>query len=365
VLVAGGSSATAAELYDPASDSWALAGATRFRRFDHAAVALADGRVLVVGGSFNGSPGGSLPAELYTPASDSWTLAPLDQRLMNERLTPLADGRVLLTGSTIGGAAAAIFDPATSLFAAVTSPPAIFFRHSAVGLADGRVLLHGQLQPDSYYPLMAFHTLIYNPAANRWTPARGPAERRLLPTLTLLADGQVLIAGGQGSDGLGLASAERYDPSGAALDQSAYLPQVGEPFPTFPPFPTTWPTTAPLPTATPVYIGPAITYIGLQDPAFPESEEYVEIESFANGPLDLTGWQLRNASRPEVPAFVFPSFTLEEDTIVAVFSREGTNDLEIGDFFWGQIPPIWRVGDRAELLDSKGQLVYSYVVPPQ
>jgi hypothetical protein len=457
VLVAGGSTATAAELYDPASDSWALTGATRFRRIDHAAVALADGRVLVVGGSFatrraeiydpatgrwsetaemsaprlrpaaarladgrvlvvggsfedagteiydpatdswasaapglagpreggavavtlpdgrvlvaggslNSSFGVSFPAELYAPASDSWALVPLDLQLTSERLTPLADGRVLLTGTALGGAAAAIFDPATSRFGPAAPPPAALYRHSAVALADGRVLLHGMLQPEGFYPITALRTLIYDPAANRWATARPPAELRFLPTLTLLPDGHVLITGGQGANGLGLASAERYDPTGAALERSAYLPQVGAPFPTaYPPFPTSYP---PFPTAWPVTPTPfpggaAITYIALADPAFPDSDEFVEIGNFANGPVNLTGWQLRNSSRPEIPAFVFPSFTAEADMVVALYTREGTNDLEIGDFYWGQAQPLWQVGDVAELLNAQGQLVHSYVV---
>lgn len=50
-LVAGGSYATAAEIYDPAADRWALADAMRVPRYRHGAVLLSDGRVLVVGGN--------------------------------------------------------------------------------------------------------------------------------------------------------------------------------------------------------------------------------------------------------------------------------------------------------------------------
>jgi hypothetical protein len=107
----------------------------------------------------------------------------------------------------------------------------------------------------------------------------------------------------------------------------------------------------------------AITYVVLIDPAFPnELEEYVEIENGTNRDITLTGWQLRNGSRTSVAPYVFPPFVLEVDDIIAVYSHSGTNDLDIGDFFWGQSPPLWQVGDRAELLDPGGNLISSYVV---
>lgn len=107
----------------------------------------------------------------------------------------------------------------------------------------------------------------------------------------------------------------------------------------------------------------AITYVVLLDPAFPdELEEYVKIENRTDREITLTGWRLSNASRTGVAPYVFPQFVLEVDGIVAVYSHSGTNDLDIGDFYWGQSPPIWQVGDRAELRDPAGNLISSYVV---
>jgi hypothetical protein len=107
----------------------------------------------------------------------------------------------------------------------------------------------------------------------------------------------------------------------------------------------------------------AITYVVLLDPAFPdELVEYVEIENNSDREIPITGWQLRNASRSNVAPYVFPQFVLEVDAIIAVYSNADVNDLEVGDFYWGQSPPLWQVGDRAELRDRGGNLISSYVV---
>jgi hypothetical protein len=67
VLMAGGFNATelaSAELYDPASGTWAVTGSLNNARFIHTATLLPNGKVLVAGGfGSNGFPIAS--AELY------------------------------------------------------------------------------------------------------------------------------------------------------------------------------------------------------------------------------------------------------------------------------------------------------------
>jgi len=110
VLVTGGSISggsynptPSAELYDPGTGSWAATGSMSTARVYATATLLADGTVLVAGGSSrtsNNDPAGPVaPAELYHPDSTSWTAT---TRMTEARTYPTAtllkDGQVLVTG---------------------------------------------------------------------------------------------------------------------------------------------------------------------------------------------------------------------------------------------------------------------------
>jgi hypothetical protein len=77
VLVAGGVNDTdflhlaSAELYDPASGTWAATGSLGTGRFHHTATLLPNHNVLVTGGL--GHLAYLASAELYDPASGTWT----------------------------------------------------------------------------------------------------------------------------------------------------------------------------------------------------------------------------------------------------------------------------------------------------
>ncbi|WP_437850211.1 kelch repeat-containing protein [Sorangium sp. So ce363] len=96
----GGDDMKAGEIYDPASDTWTSTGEmVELREYPSAAL-LADGRVLVMGlPSPSGANDGAFAAELYDPASDTWTLAPaLDVRHQSAVMERLHDGRILIAG---------------------------------------------------------------------------------------------------------------------------------------------------------------------------------------------------------------------------------------------------------------------------
>src|SRR5205823_4384289 len=83
VLVAGGQSLSngnlavvaTSELYDPATGTWSATGSLSGRRSSHAAVGLANGQVLVAGGTSGmiGGLGALASAEVYDPGSGSWS----------------------------------------------------------------------------------------------------------------------------------------------------------------------------------------------------------------------------------------------------------------------------------------------------
>jgi hypothetical protein len=74
ILVAGGEDSqshliAAAELYNPATGTWAVTGSLATPRIDHAATLLANGDVLIAGGV---STGYTATAELYNPSTGQW-----------------------------------------------------------------------------------------------------------------------------------------------------------------------------------------------------------------------------------------------------------------------------------------------------
>ncbi|WP_437541914.1 kelch repeat-containing protein [Sorangium sp. So ce367] len=96
----GGDNMKTGEIYDPASDTWTSTGEMVEQRGYPSAALLADGRVLVMGlPSASGANDGAFAAELYDPASDTWTPAPaLDVMHQSAVMERLHDGRILIAG---------------------------------------------------------------------------------------------------------------------------------------------------------------------------------------------------------------------------------------------------------------------------
>jgi hypothetical protein len=88
------------------SPSWSAAASMQYRRRQHNATILADGKVLVTGGTsyagFNNPCGTVLPAEMWDPATNTWTtMASMSvARIYHSTAVLLPDGRVLSSGST-------------------------------------------------------------------------------------------------------------------------------------------------------------------------------------------------------------------------------------------------------------------------
>lgn len=127
VLMIGGSNFTTttfgnSDLYDPATGTWTATGALATPRISHSATVLANGRVLVTGGGGN-APGVLSSVEVYDVATGTWSAAqPLRVARSNHAAVLLANGKVLVVGGQGAGAAtsAELFDPAVQ-FASLVS----------------------------------------------------------------------------------------------------------------------------------------------------------------------------------------------------------------------------------------------------
>jgi N-acetylneuraminic acid mutarotase len=215
VLVVGGMDASfndydSAELYDPVTDSWSDTGSLITARDSHTATLLADGKVLVAGGYGFSGPLDS--AELYDPATGKWTSAgTLGTARYSHTATLLASGKVIVTGGSVSGnsssdflKSAELYNPATNSWSIAASMDSARFLHTATLLADGKVLVVGGQDLDS--------AELYDPIANSWGSAGSIGVARWNHTAILLPNHKVLVAGGFGFGGH-LESATLYDPS--------------------------------------------------------------------------------------------------------------------------------------------------------
>lgn len=225
-LIAGGYSFPAdrcvatADLFDPVtcrfSPTWGRLVIPR--NFAHAS-RLPDGRVLISGG-YNTVLGTLGSAELFDPVTQAFTLLASAMSSPRELFTAttLSDGRVLCVGgfNTHRGRtlrSADLFDPATQTFTPTGQLTDDRFGQDAVQMADGRVLIVGGTHWFARQPTITLASAeIYDPATGLFHPAHGPMHfPRDRPTATLLASGQVLIAGGQNNTGEP-EQAELFDP---------------------------------------------------------------------------------------------------------------------------------------------------------
>jgi hypothetical protein len=223
VLVVGGYNAqltiASADLFDPTAGTFTGTGPLSIARSYHTATLLSDGRVLIAGGTpkswqFNGPF--VAQAELYDPKTGTFSA---DGTLGTARnlhtATLLADGRVLIAGGNDAEAhsvaTAEIYDPKTGIFSPTGSMSAARGFHTATLLADGRVLITGGCATGWNGPFVA-SAEIYDPTLGTFTNAGAMADLRVSHTATLLADGRVLISGGTADGTTSLDSAELFNP---------------------------------------------------------------------------------------------------------------------------------------------------------
>lgn len=227
VLIAGGfssaydwtSSVAPAELFDPMTNAFSIVGPMNHRRYDHIAVTLPNGKVLVAGG-VGDNQNRIAVAELYDPVTRAFSLSG-SLNLWREvpRANLLDNGKVLITGGTPsygyydGTAAAEVFDPDNETFTYVGSMNAPRLYHSATKLLDGRVLIVGGMNGTNF----SASAEIYSPLTQTFAMAGSLHTARAAHAAVLLSDGRVLVAGGYVDMTNRTATAEIFDPATGAF----------------------------------------------------------------------------------------------------------------------------------------------------
>lgn len=188
------------EIYNYETGEWTAAAPMSMPRFNHRAVRLHDGRVFVCGGNAGYPVLDTVldTAEMYDPATNRWALAkPMHQRRYAHGLALLKDGRVFVAGGASAAntpvAAAEVFDPATGMWTKVDEMAEPRWGPTAATLANGRVLVTGGMRGRFMRSKAAE---VFDPESGKWTNAGSLNTQRNGHRAILLQDGRVLICGG-------------------------------------------------------------------------------------------------------------------------------------------------------------------------
>ncbi|MFQ5507189.1 MAG: Kelch repeat-containing protein, partial [Planctomycetota bacterium] len=165
--------------------------------------------------------------ELYDPVLKTWTAGPNMFTLRaGHSAVLLADGRVLLSGGLSRDAlgkpvtttSCEIYDPRTNTMVRTASlPTAGTLGHRSTRLQDGTVLLCGGFSVNQNIAtgLTEATAFVYDPTFAKWASVARMTQLRAFHGQALLPNGKVLVAGGVTSTGLNYVtvdSCELYDP---------------------------------------------------------------------------------------------------------------------------------------------------------
>jgi hypothetical protein len=224
VLITGGNNdqerLASAELYDVRTGRWTQLPDMLAGREGHQAVLLKNGKVLIMGGTDD--PPSSV--ELFNPLTRKFEKAgPAPFSLSGTAALPLADGRILVAGGSQGGRQptqfAMTYDPRTNRFTRVGEMTVVRYKCGAALLPDGRAIIIGGSNNRDWKGKYN-STELFDPKTNRFT--RGPElnfERfKLTNAIVTLPNGDILVVGGD-------KHVEQLHPAGGRFEVVATLDQ--------------------------------------------------------------------------------------------------------------------------------------------
>lgn len=222
----GPASATV-EAFDPETSRFAAAGRLLERRTSAIAANLPSGEILLAGGWVGSEV--TATTELFDPATGRSRAGPiLGAARADIAVGRLPDGRVLLAGGYGGGRAlnlVEIFDPADATVRSVGRLLTPRAGARAARLPDGRFLIvGGGTTGDSGLAPLA-EAEIFDPATGRSTRTGPLAQARYKHAVVAGADGRVFVFGGSDArdrDGK-LRSVERYDAASGRFSAAGEL----------------------------------------------------------------------------------------------------------------------------------------------
>lgn len=183
--------------------TWTPTGTMSLARFGQGIAALPSGKILVAGGH-NFGIGYLGHSEVYDPGTGLWSVTASMPRTHRFTAVPLADGDVLMLGDDNGPPPTAYrYREGTGAWSNAGNPSIARFQTWAVLLPNGKVLVPGGyiggccIGPAGTYSSAE----VYDPVANTWAMTPPMSESRFIPSVTLLANGKVLVAGGAQRDG--------------------------------------------------------------------------------------------------------------------------------------------------------------------
>ena len=242
VLIAGGMDGLgiqygildSAEIYDPTTGRFSATGSMHSARINQAAALLSDGRVLMAGGFGCTKPKYCMSdeathlatAEIYDPTTGKFSqIGSMPSWEDNAGEVTLADGRVLVFGDVGDGL---LYDPASGKFGPKASLGVTGYLEATL-LRDGKVFVVGQTYASGD---VAYGAELYDPVTGTansvpfmlpWSP-NGSKDAGWLPggvsAVVLLRDGRVLLCGG--------GFLETYDPGTGVYASAGHMLSPGQ-----------------------------------------------------------------------------------------------------------------------------------------